>query len=83
MMSNDPRRQPTRDHIDPVSKDGKDDPSNVHVTCVTCNGDKGNLTLVAWYFELHEAGDLRARHVAQFLKTWRPQQQAPEEALGR
>ena len=65
-------RHPTRDHVDPVALNGACKPHNVLVACFECNNDKDDLTLVQWFFELEEAGDQRARHVAALLKTHRP-----------
>ena len=75
------KHHPSRDHIDPKSRNGANDPSNVLIVCYACNNDKDNLTLVHWYFALEEAGDPRARHVAAFLKSWRPVREEPESEV--
>ena len=35
---------PTFDHIVPLSKGGKDEPSNIGIACYTCNHDRGDGT---------------------------------------
>lgn len=72
MDTHHPKFIPTRDHIDCRARGGSDCESNIARACWLCNQQKGDKDIVAWFFELQEAGDPRAEHVAKFIKARRP-----------
>lgn len=72
MHMESPRLRPTRDHIDPRSKRGRNVLTNIAIVHLSCNQDKNDLTLEQWYAELNYRTDPRAKTVAQFLKQRSP-----------
>jgi 5-methylcytosine-specific restriction endonuclease McrA len=38
----------TRDHVEPISRGGRDEPSNVVPACTSCNSSKGKKLLIIW-----------------------------------
>lgn len=58
---------PTRDRIIPGHRGGTYEPENVELVCLTCNNDKGPLSLVAFHAALAVENDHRAGHVAAVI----------------
>jgi len=49
-----PDEHATVDHINPKSRSGKDERSNLHCCCKRCNDDKSNMTLHEYYIHVKQ-----------------------------
>lgn len=62
------RRAPTIDHVTPKSAGGILNDANRLVVCRTCNEDKDNWSLKAWWNWLSASRDPRAERVERVLR---------------
>lgn len=58
---------PTRDHIQPKSREGNNRAENLTIACWTCNQHKHYRTMTEWLVALTEADDPRVPYVAEFM----------------
>lgn len=61
------RRGPTREHVVPKSKGGRDGDSNIIIACKRCNHDKGDLHVAEFYAWLLARGDARSAVVVDLI----------------
>ena len=69
-------RAPTRDHVVPISRGGKNYGTNVIIVCRACNHHKANVPLDVWGHKLRQKGDPRAGHVLAFIKSRKAKEDA-------
>lgn len=58
--------QPDPDHVVPISRNGRNDMSNIVPCCHLCNSDKGDQTLDEWQAERIKLGKPPLRYVLPF-----------------
>ena len=59
--------RPTRDHITPTSRGGKNTSDNVIIVCQKCNNDKKDWTLFEFILALAHAKDRRQSYVRDVI----------------
>ena len=83
MHTDDLRRRPTRDHIDPRALGGPNASFNLVVACALCNGQKGSMTLEQFYVHLVERNDARAGFIARFIRGRSPAKYTPPKMASK
>jgi len=68
MDMHDPAIRPTRDHIVPRSRGGRNAIDNCMAVCWQCNQDKADALITEWHRYLVHNNDKRAIHVSDFIR---------------